>query len=168
MTDISPEALQQSSEYAQDMVAQGFKPNDVNIDAMMAQIQKLQSTVDAMNAERGVPLDAVDGHRQHLWSHLTLRDAARPDVDMSEVKKLLSEFPEVADSIMATATEALHFAMGRLVKAHPGKELEYLETLSGELHQLVLNRENKSAYAHDRFAELEKELAALKAMVTHG
>lgn len=166
MSDVSPEAMQQTSDYASEMVAQGFRPNDVDISAMMAQIQKLQSTVDALNAERGVPLDPIDGHRKHLWAHLTLRDAARPDVDMTEVKNVLSALPEVSDSITAKMTEALHFAMEQLLKAHPGKELEYLTTLTAELHQMALNREGKASHAHDRFAELEAELASLRAMMS--
>lgn len=163
MTEVTPEALQQSSEYAQEMVAQGFRPNDVDMDAMLAQLAKLQSTVDRMNAERGVPIDAVDGHRKHLWDHLTLRDTARPDVDMTEVKTLLSALPEVSDHITANQTEALHFAMEQLLKAHPGKELDYLTVLTAELHQMTLNREGKSGLTHDRVTALETELASLKA-----
>lgn len=163
MTEVTPEALQQTSEYAQDLVNQGFRPNQVDIDAMLAQMQKLQAQVDLLNAERGVPLDAVDGHRKHLWAHLGVRDTARPDVDMTEVRSLLSSLPEVADNITAKQTEALHFAVEQLVKAHPGKELDYLSVLSAELHQLVLNREGKSGVTHDRVTALETELAAMKA-----
>lgn len=163
MTEPMPEALQQSSEYAQELVDQGFRPNEVDMSAMMAQLAKLQATVDALNAERGVPIDAVDGHRKHLWSHVGVRDASRPDVDMAEVKSLISALPDVSDHITAKDTEALHFAMEQLVKAHPGKELEYLSILSAELHQMVLNRENRSGVTHDRVTVLETELAAMKA-----
>ena len=163
MTEVAPEALQQSSEYAQEMIAQGFRPNEVDVNAMLAQMQKLQTQVDALNAERGVPLDPVDGHRKHLWAHLTLRDRARPDVDVTEVKRLLSSLPEVSDSITAKQSEAVHFAVEQLLKAHPGKELEYLGILAGELHQMVLNREGRTGAAHDRLSALETELAALKA-----
>lgn len=167
MTEITPEAVQQSSEYAQDMVNQGFRPNQVDIDAMVSQMAKLQATVDALNAERGVPLDPIDGHRKHLWDHLKVRDWARPDVDMAEVKKLLSALPEVSEHIAATATEALHFAMEQLIKVHPGKELEYLAILTGELHQMVLNRENKKGDAHSRLSELEDELAKVKSQLAN-
>lgn len=163
MTEVTPEALQQTSEYAQALVDEGYRPNEVDISAMMAQMAKLQATVDALQAERGVPLDAVDGHRKHLWAHLTLRDAARPDVDVAEVRTLLSALPEVSDHITAKQTEALHFAMEQLLKAHPGKELDYLGVLTAELHQLVLNREGKSGVTHDRVTALESELAAMKA-----
>jgi hypothetical protein len=162
MTEVTPETLQQSSEYAQELVDQGFRPNEVNMEAMMAQIAKLQSTVDALNAERGVPIDAVDGHRKHLWAHVAVRDAARPDVDMEAIKTLLSSLPEVSDNITARNTEALHFAMEQLVKAHPGKELDYLTVLTSELHQMVLNREGRSGVTHDRVTALETELAAMK------
>lgn len=181
MTEITPEAMQQSSEYAQELVQQGFRPNEVDIQAMLAQMQKLQSTVDALNAERGVPVDPVDGHRKHLWGHLNLRDMARPDVDVSEVKKLLSALPEVSDHITPAETEALHFAVEQLLKAHPGKELEYLGVLSAELHQMVLNREgksgathvritaleNESGATHDRITALENELAAMKERISN-
>lgn len=163
MTEVTPEALEQTSAYAQDMVAQGFKPNEVDISAMLQQMAKLQATVDAMNAERGVPLDPIDGHRKHLWAHMTLRDTARPDVEFTEIKTLLSALPEVSDNITARQTEALHFAMERLLKTHPGKELEYLGVLSGELHQMTLNREGQSGATHDRMAALEAELTAMKA-----
>lgn len=163
MTEVTPEALQQSSEYAQELVQQGLRPNQVDMDAMLAQMAKLQSTVDALNAERGVPLDPVDGHRKHLWAHLTLRDVARPDVDMAEVKTLLSSLPEKSDDITAKNTEALHFAMEQLVKAHPGKELEYLSVLTAELHQMALNREGRSGVTHDRVYALESALAEMKA-----
>jgi hypothetical protein len=118
--------------------------------------------VDALNAERGVPLDAVDGHRKHLFGHIKLRDSARPDVDMEEVKSLLASLPEVSDNITARDTESLHFAMEQLVKAHPGKELEYLSVLTAELHQMVLKREGRTGATHDRIATLENELAAMK------
>lgn len=167
MTEVTPEALQQSSEYAQDLVNQGFRPNEVNVDAMLAQMNKLQAQVDALNAERGVPVDPVDGHRKHLWAHLTVRDNARPDVDMTEVKKVLSALPALSDSISAPQTEALHFAMEQLLKAHPGKELEYLTVLTGELHQMILNREGRSGVTHSRVTALESELAALKAQFTN-
>lgn len=167
MTEVTPEALQQSSEYAQEMVDQGFRPNQVDMDAMLAQMAKLQATVDALNAERGVPIDAVDGHRKHLWSHLGVKDTARPDVDLTEVKTLLASLPEVSDHITAKSTEALHFAMEQLLKTHPGKELEYLSVLTAELHQMVLNREGKSGVTHDRVTVLEAELAALKAEFTN-
>lgn len=163
MTEMTPEMLQQSSEYAQEMVDLGFRPNEVDMTAMMAQIAKLQATVDALNAERGVPIDAVDGHRKHLIEHVKLRDNARPDVDMAEVNALLQTLPKVSDHITAKDTEALHFAMEQLVKAHPGKELEYLSVLTAELHQMVLNRENRSGLTHDRVTALEEELAQMKA-----
>lgn len=162
MTEVTPEALQQSSEYAQDLVQQGMRPNQVDIDAMLAQMQRLQSTVDALQAERGVPLDPIDGHRKHLWDHLTLRDHARPDVDMTDVKALLSVLPENTDNITANMTEALHFGMEQLVKRHPGKELEYLSVLTAELHQMLLTRAGKSGNTHDRLAELESVIGSMK------
>lgn len=161
MTEITPE----------DLVAQGFRPNQVDIDAMLAQMAKLQSTVDALNAERGVPIDAVDGHRKHLKEHVRVRMNSRPDVSFAEVEGLIGTLPENSDQITAKHTEALHFAMEQLLKAHPGKELEYLGVLSAELHQMVLNRENKSGLTHDRVTALEEELATIKAQlsgVAHG
>lgn len=169
MTETT-EALPTSSEYAEQLVAAGMQPtavSDSDFKAMLQQLNTLQSQVNQLNAERGVPLDRVDGYRQQLEAHFAARKASRPDdTDYTAPETALAKLPTNPDDITAAHTEALHFTMAQWLKQHPGKEFDYLETLAGELHQTVLEREGKNGVMHKRVAELEDQLSKLRSEPT--
>lgn len=151
-----------SSEYAEQLAKAGAHPIEVSDDtikAMLAQMEELQRKVDQMNVERGVPLDRVDGYIQQLKAHFQTRKNSRQDTDFAAPETALAKLPENPDEVTAAHTEALHFAFSQWLKQHPGKELDYLETLAGELHGVVLDREGKHGVMHQRVAELEDQLA---------
>lgn len=161
------ETLPNSSEFAQEMVNAGAKPTvvtDQDIQAMLAQMNALQEQVNLLNAERGVPLDRVDGYRKQLEAHFKGRKAAAHiGTDFVAPEGAIAALPQNPDDITSQQTESLHFALSQWVKQHPGKELDYLETLAGELHQVVLDREGKHGVMHQRVSDLEAQVAALLA-----
>ena len=167
MTENAPEVPPTSSEFAQTMVNQGLQPTavtDEQINAMLAQMNALQSQVNQLNAERGVPLDRVDGYRQQLLAHFKGRQAAAyHGTDFTVTESALAALPENPDDISATHSESALHAVEQFVKANPGKELEYLAVLANELHQVVLNREGKHGVTHKRIQDLETQVAELLA-----
>lgn len=167
MTETTPEVPPTSSEYAETMVKQGLQPTavtDAQINAMLEQMNALQAQVNQLNAERGVPLDRVDGYRQQLLAHFKARkDAAHHGTDFTPTENALAALPENSDKITATHSESALHAVEQFVKAHPGKELEYLAILANELHQVVLDREGKQGGTHKRIQDLESQVAELLA-----
>lgn len=169
MTETTPEAptIPTSSDFAQQMVEVGMQPTTVtqaDLDKMLAQMNALQAQVNQLNTERGVPLDRVDGYRQQLLAHFKARkDAAHHGTDFTVTETALSALPENSDEITAHHSESALHAVEQFVKAHPGKELEYLAILANELHQVVLNREGKHGVTHKRIQDLESQVAELLA-----
>ena len=166
MTESTP-VVPTSSELAETMVSQGVQPTavtDEQINAMLAQMNALQSQVNQLNAERGVPLDRVDGYRQQLAAHFTAKqNAAHIGTDFAPASAVIGSLPENPDQITAVHTESMVHALEQFIKAHPGKELEYLGVLANELHQAVLSREGKTGVTHSRIQELEARVAELLA-----
>lgn len=167
MTETTPEVPPTSSEFAQTMVSQGLQPTavtDAQINAMLEQMNALQAQVNQLNAERGVPLDRVDGYRQQLLAHFQGRkNSAYHGTDFTVTEGALAALPENSDDLTAHHTESALHAVEQFVKAHPGKELEYLAVLANELHQVVLNREGKHGVSHKRIQDLEAQVAELLA-----
>lgn len=168
MSDVTAPVLPDSSDYAQEMVEQGYRPTvitDADYQKMLAQLAALQDNVNRLNAERGVPIDQVDGYRKQLQSHLQVRVNGRPDVGFELVTATLAALPENPDDMTQAQTELLHSLLTELVRQHPGKEIDYLSVLSAELHQSVLARDGAGRPMVDRVTELEQIVAALQAQL---
>lgn len=165
MIEVPAEAMT-PSEYAEHLVESGVQPITVtqaDLDAMMEQMAEMKANLDRLNAERGVPIDQVDGYRKQLEAHFRARKASRQDTDFDAPETVIAALPENPDDITAAHTETLHFAIEQWLKKHPGKELDYLEVLAGELHQTVLAREGKHGVMHRRVSELEAQVTELLA-----
>jgi hypothetical protein len=109
----------------------------------------------------------VAGYRQQLQAHLTGRkNSAYIGTDFAPAEADMAGLSENSDDITAAETEAMHFALEQWLKQHPGKELDYLGILAGELHASVLEREGKHGVMYKRVAELEAQIAELKSAPT--
>lgn len=99
------------------------------------QIAKLQSQVDAMNVERGVPSDPVAAAVQNLKTHLKTRKAMSPDFDFAELEARLEELTDAPDPDTAEMVEVI---VQDTVARGAHLEIHYLTQLARDLRKAVL------------------------------
>lgn len=128
----SPTAL------AAELIQTGATPVQVDVDAMLAQIQALQGTVNQLLAERGIPTDPVAAKIQDIADHVAARSAQYPYVDLSEIKAILDSFPADSAEVTSTHSDLLKTSLDEHLSSLRGLELHYLGHLAKELHISVL------------------------------
>lgn len=129
-----------SSPEAEELVAAGARPVEVDVDAILAQVAAMQAQIDRLNAERGVPSNPVASAVQNLVHHVKARAAQNPTHDLSVVLAELEALPEelsskdaervrnILDDVMEDCADIRH-------------ELSYLPRLARDLHTVVLAQE---------------------------
>lgn len=119
-------------------------PTTVDADALLKQMAELQARLTAMEAERGIPADAVEAKMQALRAHYEARKVANPGVDFSEIHEVLENLPVKSDGVTREHTELVRDTVQDYVRRSPvTHELAYLSDLAGELHKEVLKRDTK-------------------------
>lgn len=127
----------QTSEFQQELIAAGATPQFPNVEQMLAQMAAMQKQIDALNAERGVPANPIEGAKQNIIDHVKARAAQLPRVIFDELSQTLAALPEVLSqdhtSLIMTLVDELLANAGSV--AH---ELSYLPELARNLHKEVL------------------------------
>ena len=101
-----------------ELIANGAHANQPDMKAI---IQQLQQRIQALETERGVPSDPVEGAKANLLAHIKARIAQHPTLNVAEMLKAVEELPE------------------KITKDHT----DYLKTLYDEAVQ------NHTQIAHD-------------------
>lgn len=128
---VTGDTLPLSNE-AQTMVDAGVAPHVPDVAALLAQIQKLQGSVDSMRAAQGIPANPVEFAVNNLRDHVQARKNAWPGLDTAEVDALLNT------DIDARGAELLGLAVDDLVAANGGRDFEYLRQLARDVRKAVL------------------------------
>lgn len=133
--DAVPEP--QTSDFQQELIAAGATPQFPNVEQMLAQMAAMQKQIDALNAERGVPANPIEGAKVNLLDHIKARAAQLPGIVVDELKKTIESLPDVITtdhtSLIMTLVEEL------LSNSSPvAHELSYLPELARDFHKAVL------------------------------
>lgn len=138
---FSPEGAPQSvSTEAQTMLDAGATPFQPDVNALLAQLQALQSRVDTLQTEAGIPSNPVEFALNNLRDHVNARKAATPKLDVTEVTDLLKNAaPTPRDA------ELLGLAVDDLVSANGDQDLQYLRQLARDVRKAVLVNSGQSA-----------------------
>src|SRR6266849_4786453 len=112
----------------------GAAPVDVDPEALLAQIQLLQTQMASLLAERGVPADPIAAGVMDLRDHVVARSMAVPDRkdEFADLVKALKDMPD-----RPTADEVA-YARAALDEVRPFEGSEYVHQLAAGLHKLVL------------------------------
>lgn len=124
---ISPEAVE--------LIAAGAAPVDVDVNALMAQMQALQARVDAMTAAQGIPTDpiaaAVKNVRDHVTARVNMQGGARKD----ELAELVKAVADLSDAPSKDEAELLRILLDE-TRAFEGQE--YCKELARNLHKQLI------------------------------
>lgn len=109
-------------------------------------VEELQRQIDALKAERGIPVDAIAAAHQNLRDHVAARKAASPGVDFSGLDKALDvERPSTRDAERIKLEVENHLANN----AHLAGEHDYLSQLARDLHAATLDEPAEEAEKAD-------------------
>lgn len=148
-TDVAPdenelEAFRQwqrdkASPEAQEMAAKGASATHVDLDEMLAQMQKMQARIDSLSAAQGIPADPTAAAIKNLQVHAQARADMHPTRDFS---KLLETVDNIADDPTTKDTDYVATVVRNFVKrsgtiAH---DLAYVEQLADDLHEHTLEK----------------------------
>lgn len=127
-----------------ELVEAGARPTQVDVDAMFAQIQKMQEQLNAMNkaqAQAATP-DPVSSGVVNLLTHLKAHcDANAALVDRTEtVRKMLAEMKEDGEEVTSDDAAELRIFVDELAEENPGTDLSYVRRLARDLHKETLAR----------------------------
>jgi hypothetical protein len=128
-----------SSPEAEELMAAGAHPVDVDVNELYVQILKMQAQIDAMNAERGIPSDPVAAAIQNLLHHVKARQAANPGFDFAELLTQLEEMPDTPEAKDAELVRVIvdeHIERG----GSQVEGLDYLRHLARDLHKVTLGK----------------------------
>jgi len=126
-----------TSDFQQELIAAGATPQFPNVEQMLAQMAAMQKQIDALNAERGVPANPIEGAKQNLADHIKARAAQLPSIVVDELKKAVEDLPEVItpDHIALVETLVEELLINSSPYAH---ELGYIPVLARDLKKAVL------------------------------
>jgi len=112
----------------------GAAPVDVDPEALLAQIQELQTQMTSLLAERGVPADPVAAGVMNLRDHVLARSAAIPDRkdEFADLVKALKDMPE------KPTVQEVEYARAALDETLAFEGRDYVNQLAAGLHKLVL------------------------------
>lgn len=125
---------------AQTMLDAGAAPHQPDVNALLAQLQALQSRVDTLQTEAGIPSNPVEFALNNLRDHVNARKAATPYLDVTEVSDLLKNATPTARD-----AELLSLAVDDLVSANGSQDLQYLRQLARDVRKAVLVNGGQSA-----------------------
>lgn len=137
--DTTPKDETVVSPEAQAMIAAGATANTVNVDALLAQIQRLQSQMDAINAERGIPSDPVEAALQNLTVHVQARQDSSAELDLVALAKALTAASDAGKGISAKHAADITDLVEEAIESHPHRanDFPYLRTLARDLRKAV-------------------------------
>jgi hypothetical protein len=132
MEDLGP-----VSQTALDMVAAGARPTEIDGEALLRELRRMQARIASLEGERGVPSDPIAGGIANLQAHVKARAAQYPDRDFSELLTVLGRLPDSA-SVTPAHSDLVKTIVDEVTTAAKHLELSYLPELAGALHKAVL------------------------------
>lgn len=140
ITPVAPEVLADMgtiSGEAKAMAESGARPNTVDADALLRQIQMLTARMAVLEGERGVPSNPVAGAKQNIIDHVNARAAQYPTHDFSELRNVLTRLPD-HEQLTPAHSDLVRTLIGEVVAAGKHYELAYLPELATVFHKAVL------------------------------
>ena len=133
-TPPSPDELE-PSDAAKALAAEGIRPNEPDVNAMLKMIQDLTAKVNDLTAASGQTGDPVADAVANLKAHTKVRQAMHPLFDFSVLTNALDGMSDVP-----TADEAqiVRNAVDEVLDAGRNLEVHYLKALARDLHTAVL------------------------------
>jgi cell pole-organizing protein PopZ len=123
---------------AADMVAAGAVPAEVDVNAMLAQIQALQASVARMESEKPAPTDDIAKAITDLADHVKARAAQNPAIDYSEILAAIDKLPKVGVEVTSAHTALLKELVHDVADKFRNHELGYVKDLATAAHIAVL------------------------------
>jgi hypothetical protein len=158
------------SPMAQELVNAGAIPEMPDYAAMLAEQNSLlnaaMSRIKALETERGIPSDPVDGAVKNLAAHVTSRAAQLPNVDFTEIQGLLNSLPADSTAITPAHSEAVKTTVHDLVDALKHAELGYIRELATGFHREVLKAAPAAVDVLALVKSLSAQLSAVQARMT--
>lgn len=137
---------------AQSLVDAGATPYVPDVAEMLRQMRELQSRVDTLQAERGIPSDPVEAAVKDLVTHVKARQDANPTFefskDLKDQLKYLTENPDYRPD--SNAAELLALGIEDAVSRGRHLELSYLTELARNVRREVLKAEGATAKQAER------------------
>ena len=127
-----------ASDEAKEMVAAGAVPQQVDVNALLAQLQALQARVQVMEAEKGIPSDPVAAAHKNLYDHVKTRQhmhALYPEAFAETLKVLDQAKEDGLDALTADDVAYIRECVDGLPSTVEGKD--YLQELAHDLRGAV-------------------------------
>lgn len=112
----------------------GGAPAEVDSDALLTQIQQLQTQMASLLAERGVPADPIAAGVLNVRDHVMARAAAVPDRkdEFADLVKALTDMPDSPDA------KEVEYVRAALDEMREFEGRDYVQQLAAGLHKQVL------------------------------
>lgn len=126
------------------LLASGAAPVVVDVAALHAQIQAMQTRLDAMNVASGIPSDPLGAAVANLVAHVKVRASVNPGFDLVS---LLDAVDALTDKPSVREAELVRLEVDDVLERAGGREVHYLKELARNLHKETLKAAKTSKAA---------------------
>lgn len=137
--DVTPEVTPAGSPFQSELLNSGAQAQNIDVTALLDQLNALQAQVDKLNAEKGIPADPVAASKDDLLAHLEARAAQYPNEDFKPLIQAVKSLPD-SDAITVAHSGKVHELISEFVESLPRHELGYVKALSRVFHMGILDR----------------------------
>lgn len=121
------------------LAAAGAAPVQVDVQAMYAQIQKMQAVIDRQSAALGVPTNPIGAAVTNLLHHVKARAAANPGFDFQDLLAQLTPMADDNATVVTKTAELVSLAVDdALDRGRQLEGLDYLKVLARDLKTEVV------------------------------